>query len=148
MARVNGQKFHKKRLEAAKKAARNLTATLYSAGQEIELEAENSITQGSVSGKGHVPSKPGEPPNADTRFLDMNIETTIVSENPPTINVTSKAPYSVYLEYGTRNVSASPIGEPGIRMAARPFMRPATEKHRKTVSKMVAEAISIAVKRS
>lgn len=123
------------RLRNAKADGKAIVQKLYAAGQLIEAEAERSITEGSVSGKNHVPSLPGQPPNADTRFLDSNIETTIVAVSPPTVHVTSKAPYSAALEFGTS------------KMVERPFMRPATKKYRSKVREMVKEGLDIKVKR-
>lgn len=132
---IRGTKGAANRLRNAKASGKAIAQKLYAAGQLIELEAERSITSGSISGKNHVPSRPGEPPNADTRFLDSNIETEIVSVSPPTVHVTSKAPYSAALEFGTS------------RMIERPFMRPATKKYRSKVREMVKEAIDIRTKR-
>lgn len=120
---------HKSRLDRmARNAAREVTQALYLAGQEIELEAEHSITAGSISGKGHVASRPGEPPNRDTGTLDRNIETTIVAAAVPTVHVTSEAPYAAPLEFGTS------------RMEARPYMRPATAKKKGAATAHVARA--------
>lgn len=135
MAKITGADRHLKRLRNAANIARDVAAALYSAGQDIEIEAERSITEGSISGKGHIPSLPGQPPNRDTGELDRNIETTIQSQSPPTIHVTSNAPHSADLEYGTS------------KMAERPFMRPATEKNRKKVGQKVAAAVRIAVRK-
>jgi HK97 gp10 family phage protein len=130
VAKIRGVQVTAKRLRSlTDDKARDITAALYNAGQEIELEAERSITQGSVSGKNHVASLPGQPPNADTRFLDTNIETRIVSSRPPKVVVESLAPYSAALEYGTS------------RMQERPFMRPAVAKKRKRVGELVAKAL-------
>lgn len=114
---------------------REIVRGLYAAGQEIEIEAEISITSGSISGKGHVPSAPGQAPNADTRRLDTSIETTVVAQNPPTVHVTSHAPYSAALEFGTS------------KMAERPFMRPATAKKRGEVTRRVANAVATVIRR-
>lgn len=132
---VKGLDKHVKRLQNMRKAARQVTGALYAAGQDIELDAERSITEGSVSGAGHVPSLPGQPPNRDTGHLDTNIETTVEAQNPPTVHVTSHAEYSAALEYGTS------------KMAERPFMRPATEKNRKNVSNRVAETVRVTIRR-
>lgn len=127
MAKISGVDRHKRRLRPI--AARRILQGLYAAGQLIELDAERSITEGSVSGAGHVPSLPGEPPNADTRHLDTNIDTTVASANPPTVNVTSNASYSAALEFGTS------------KMEERPFMRPAAEKNQKEVTNIVASIV-------
>lgn len=128
--RISGNKQHSDRLRRMTKAAPRITAALYAAGQMIEIEAERSITEGSVSGKGHVPSRPGEPPNADTRLLDTSIDTQVVSRNPPRVHVSSNAPYSAELEWGTS------------KMAERPYMRPATQKKRKDAVALVRRAVS------
>lgn len=132
---IKGLDKHVKRLQNMRKAAKQVTGALYAAGQDIELDAERSITEGSVSGPGHIPSLPGQPPNRDTGHLDTNIETTVQAQNPPTVHVTSHAEYSAALEYGTS------------KMAERPFMRPATEKNRKNVSSKVAEAVRVTIRR-
>lgn len=129
MAKITGGDRFLKRLQGARGASRAVARALYVAGQEIESEAERSITEGSVSGAGHVPSLPGEPPNRDTGHLDTNIETTIEAQNPPTVHVTSHASYSAALEFGTS------------RMAERPFMRPAAEKKRKRATELVQSAV-------
>lgn len=123
MARIYGAKEHRARLRrmASPEVARLITQALYTGGQEIEIEAERLITSGSISGKGHIPSLPGEPPNADTRELDTSIETKIISQTNPTVHVEAFAPHALPLEVGTS------------KMAARPFMKPATEAKREDV---------------
>ncbi len=109
-------------------ASRSLTdRALYAAGQMIEIEAELSITRGSISGAGHVPSKPGEAPNADTRLLDTSIDTVVVGPNR--VDVVSNAPYSAALEFGTS------------RMAERPFMGPAARAKTKDATDLIARAV-------
>lgn len=112
---------------------REIGKAIFAGGQAIQVEAQLSITRGSVSGKGHVPSKPGQPPSGDTGILDGAIET--VQTDPLTVEVSSNAPYSVALEYGTS------------KMAARPFMRPAAEKERSNVARLTAEAVRRAVRK-
>lgn len=129
MVKVKGVRAHVQRLKAISGEAMALEVgkALYVAGQMIEIEAELSITAGSVSGKGHVPSKPGEPPNRDSGTLDNNIETHLVG--PLKVEVTSNAPYSAALEFGTS------------KMAARPFMKPAADKKRKEAQALVTKAV-------
>lgn len=129
-------KSHSDRLKRMRsKTPKQVAQKLYQAGQLIELDAERSITAGAVSGAGHVPSLPGQPPNNDTGGLVRSIETrlngtdlVIVSAGGPV------APYAVPLEYGTS------------KMAARPFMRPATEKNRRKVAEMVGDAVNITIR--
>lgn len=135
MAKITGVQRHTRRLKNMRNVAKGVVAALYSAGQDIEIDAERSITAGSISGKGHIPSLPGEAPNRDTGHLDTNIETTIEAQSPPTVHVTSHAAYSSALEFGTS------------KMGERPFMRPAVEKNRKSVGQKVASAVKIAVRK-
>lgn len=101
---------------------------VYAAGDLIATEAALSITKGSVSGAAHVPSAPGQPPNADTRQLDTNI---ITKPDRPrlAVEIISQAPHSAPLEFGTK------------RMAARPFMRPALLYNSQTALGMIQQAV-------
>lgn len=119
----------------ARDTAQEVVRKLYVAGQKIELDAELSITAGSVSGIGHIPSAPGQPPNRDTGLLDGSIDTEIRSQMPPSVAVTSRAPYAAHLEYGTS------------RMAPRPYMRPAVERNRDDVTRAVGDAVNIIIRR-
>lgn len=129
MVKISGAKLHSDRLQRMASAS-TTSATdkaLYVAGTIIEVYAENSITAGSVSGPGHIPSNPGEPPNADTRLLDTSIHTVAVGKGR--VNVESTAPYAADLEFGTS------------KMAARPYMNPAAKAKGPEASKLVAEAL-------
>ncbi|BEV00077.1 HK97-gp10 family putative phage morphogenesis protein [Novosphingobium olei] len=113
------------------KAARRV---LYVGSDMIRAEAFRSISEGSVSGKGHVPSKPGEPPNRDTGVLQAGIENRMVSDLEA--EVSSNAPYAAPLEFGTS------------RMEARPYMRPARDKMAPEVQRLFASEIGKLAKRS
>jgi HK97 gp10 family phage protein len=130
MAKVIGAKEHSDRMKSltAPEAVRQVGAALFAAGQEVQVEAQLSITRGAVSGKGHIPSKPGEPPKNDTGVLANNIETT--QTGPLTVEVSSNAPYSAALEFGTS------------KMAERPFMRPAAQAKRARVTELVRGAVA------
>lgn len=134
MVKITGRKQVTKRLDSMTRISRGVAAALYEVGNAIEVEAERSITTNSVSGKFHVPSAPGSAPNRDTGLLDNNIDTVIVPSRDPKVIVTSHAPYSAALEFGTS------------KMSERPFMRPATEKHRKDAAKRVAEVVNHIIK--
>lgn len=121
---------HQNRLRRmAQQASPAVTRALYVAGQLIENDAEGSITAGAVSGANHVPSLPGQPPNEDTGTLRRGIETEI--GGPNLVTVTSYAPYSAVLELG------------GAKIQARPFMRPAVERNRQEIQRIVGRAISV-----
>lgn len=130
MGRVTGGEKHLRRLQRMAGPATDLAVTraLFVAGNEIEVEAEISITNGAISGAGHVPSRPGEPPNADTHALDRQIETAII--RPGLVHTSSNAPHAVPLEIGTS------------KMAERPYMGPAARKKRRRTVELIAAAIN------
>lgn len=136
MAKMIGAKAHAARLKRLRSpAAIDLVGkALFVGGQRIQVAAQLSITQGSVSGKNHVPSRPGQPPNQDTGVLANNIET--VRKAPLLVEVSSNAEYSEPLEFGTS------------KMAARPFMVPARNKTRGEVVQLVRRAVKKAVEQS
>lgn len=133
---MKGLRAHQKRLKtlASPAMTREIEKALFAAGQMIESEARLSITRGSVSGKGHVPSRPGEPPMNDTGVLAGAIET--AKAGVLRVHVSSNAPYSAPLEFGSS------------RAAARPFLRPARDKQRPAVKALVEDAMNRIVKRS
>lgn len=110
-----------------------VTPAMFVAGNRIAVEAQISITDGAVSGENHVPSFPGQPPNNDTGVLANNIET--VQIDPLTVEVSSNAPYSEELEFGSS------------RVAARPFMAPAARKKAPEARNIVRRAVLAAVRR-
>ncbi len=110
-----------------------LNRALETAGEMIQTEAQRLITTGSVSGRFHVPSLPGEPPSNDTSHLKGNIRVALVE--PLRVQVTSEASYASALEFGTS------------KMQARPYMFPATQNKRANVVKLVKSAVSITIKR-
>ncbi len=128
-SRVIGAKAHAARIRAlaGPEMVRRVGAALFAGGQIIQTRAQLSITNGAVSGKGHVPSLPGQPPHQDTGVLANNIETVLVAALKA--EVSSNAPYAAALEYGTS------------RMAERPYMRPAVAQSRKEVVELVRRAV-------
>lgn len=134
MVKVSGASetaAHLKRISGSE-MVRQVGAVLYAAGDLVAVEAARSITEGSVSGKGHAPSAPGQPPSADTHLLDRSIET--VQVEPLKVNVAATAPYAVPLEFGTS------------RMAARPFMAPALQRKRKEVTDLITAGVAKVVR--
>lgn len=105
---------------------------LFAGGEMIKGEAARLITTGAISGKGHIPSKPGEPPNEDTGTLRRNI--TVTQIGPLHVRVASNAPYSIFLEFGTS------------KMVARPFMQPAARAKKPEVIALVRKAVTIATR--
>lgn len=133
MVRITGAKEHAARVKriAGPEMVREIGAALFASGDAIKVDAQISITNGAVSGKGHTVSKPGQPPNNDTGQLANNIENVQVESLK--VEVSSNAPYAAALEYGTS------------KMAARPYMAPAVAKNRKEISNNIAIAVKRAV---
>ena len=90
---------------------------LLEAGEMVRQEAMRSIREGTIRGPNHIPSAPGQPPKGDTGNLELNIVVEL-RRSEKTVNVISNAIYSAVLEFGN------------CRIAARPFLRPALQKHR------------------
>lgn len=134
MAKITGRERVTARLQglAGEKAVRLVGQALFAGGEALRAEASHLITEGAVSGKNHVPSLPGHPPNEDTGHLRTQIEVT--QPAPLRVEVASNARYSAALEFGSS------------RMAARPFMGPATKRTRKTITALVKRAVDKAVK--
>lgn len=132
---MRGRKAHIARLKKLASPATLMLVeqALYVGAQSIQVEAQLSITAGAVSGKFHVPSKPGEPPNADTHRLADGIITTRV--RLLTVQVESTAPHA-RIEFDWGNV------------AARPYMRPARDKMKPEIVRGVEKALNIAVRRT
>ena len=105
--------------------ARNVGQAVFEGAKLHTVTAQRLITAGSISGAGHVASKPGEPPNRDTGFLDNSIEASQVSLLRSISS--SNAPYAI-IEFGTSKVGA------------RPYMGPATVIVRDRVIKNIAAA--------
>lgn len=107
---------------------------IYAAASMVATEARHSITAGSISGKGHIPSKPGEPPNADTHHLDTGI---FIEGDKAALNVkvVSSAPHGLDLEFGTS------------KMAERPYMRQASLKVGHKAVQFIAKYISQIVRK-
>lgn len=134
MPKIAGTATHTKRLRdgVGPKGIALLGSYLYQAGERVQDDAQVSITTGAVSGAGHVPSRPGEPPNNDTGVLANNIET--VQVESLRVVVSSNAPYAAPLEFGTS------------RMQPRPYMAPALEKNRKYITQAILTGINRANK--
>lgn len=133
---IKGMKAHAARLRALGGGSLEYQVgkALFAAGEAIQVEAQIGITTGSVSGKYHVPSAAGGYPNQDTGTLANNIET--VQKKPLLVEVSSNAPYSSALEFGTS------------KMAARPFMTLARNAKLKEAQALVVQAVKRAAKQA
>lgn len=128
MVKINGAAALDRRLKTIpRRAQTNVDKALFVTAQNIEADARVSITRGSISGAGHVPSRPGQPPKNDTGNLKNNIVARRIRRLK--YRITSGADYAAFLEFGTR------------RIRARPYMQPAAEKNRKALRRNVVKAI-------
>lgn len=133
MAAVSGAKTHRNRLARMRRVKNPVMRALYEAGEVVRADIANSIKAGAISGPGHIPSRPGEPPNADTHHLDLNID---VRVNPSRLSVSiiSLARYSAALEFGTS------------RMIERPYMGPGLRRNRNRVVYGIVQAVNETVR--
>jgi hypothetical protein len=135
MPRINGDKAVSGRLNAlsGRGKVELVGRALFGGGEEIKAYAQTKISEGAVSGVGHVPSAPGQFPKYDTGLLSSRIEVHQVA--PLRVQVSSNAPYAVALEVGTS------------KMAARPYMGPSANAKRKRVVELVEKAVTIATRK-
>lgn len=132
---MKGKDKHLRRLKTlTAEGQKVVNRVLYVGADMIRAEAFQSISRGAVSGKNHVPSAPGEPPNRDTGNLQSNIETSM--PEPLVAQVTSSAAHATPLEFGTS------------KMAARPYMRPARDKEKPKIERLLVTEMDKLVKRS
>jgi hypothetical protein len=106
-----------------------VTRALFAVAQDIVVDAQISITEGAVSGKGHVPSKPGEPPNADTHVLSNSGEAT--TPEPLKAEAGFNAPYA----------AAQELGSDAANLLERPYLRPAAQRNRRNGALRVSAAV-------
>lgn len=128
-----GVRIHRNRLQRMRRATSDVYKSLYASGEVVRADAANSIKAGAISGPLHVPSDPGEPPNADTHQLDMSIDVR-VNASKKSVSVTSEAPYSAFLEFGTSRISP------------RPFLRPALLRNRDRIVLGVVNAVNRSIR--
>lgn len=134
MPRITGLGAYTAKLDrlAGPAVVAEIGRTLFVVGSQIAADAQISISDGAVSGAGHVASLPNMPPNSDTGQLAREIEVT--QPAPLLTEVAAYAPYASALEFGTS------------KMAERPFMRPAAAKNRETGLAAIAAAVDRATK--
>lgn len=121
--------------KAEAETARAVRATAQAIRNDAIISVKSHLSAGEVYTRGtvkHVASKPGSPPNQDRGTLTRNIRVTM--NDDLTADVSSNAPYSAALEFGTSNIDA------------RPFMTPAVEgqrvKHKERLQKAIMMAAS------
>ena len=114
MARITDSGHARRLRKMASPAAKSLTdRALYAAGDLVKTEMQILIVTGSITGKGHVASKPGDPPNADTRDLDSNIF--VVPVRSGRVDVEATSDHAVPLQFGTSKMEARPFADVALR---------------------------------
>ena len=132
---VVNQKSFERRLNAHKKGLDDkVFISCQKSADLVRNAAVNSILRGSPSGTTYVKYNPrrihtasarNQPPASDTGFLAKNISATAKRTTQGAEGtVTSAAPYSAFLEFGT------------VDMAKRPFMLPALKKNKQEIKKI------------
>ena len=112
MAKIIGGKKLNNHLRSRSKRM-DVTDILLRGAERIRTEYIDMVNEGGGSGKDHVPSRPGEPPNTDTGRLVGSVTTRVVRTNQVELSV--EAAYAGWLEFGTD------------KMAPRPALVPASE---------------------
>lgn len=135
MPRITGRKEAGARLQrmSGHDKVELVGQALMAGAEEIKAYARQKITEGAVSGKFHVPSKPGEFPKNDEGILAAGIVPARIA--PLRAEVSSNAPHAVPLEAGTS------------KMAERPHMGPSARAKRKRVVELVTKAVNIATQK-
>jgi HK97 gp10 family phage protein len=133
---MKGKDKHLNRLKKLSGPAVTAAAgrVLYVGADMIRAEAHRGVSAGSVSGKGHVASLPGEYPNREFGDLQAGFKTN--QTGPLSAEFRSEAPHSRRLEFGTR------------KMKARPHVRPSRDKKEPEIRKLFAKEIGKLVKGS
>ncbi len=133
---LKGQKKHSDRLKRMSGGGIVAAAgrVVFVGSDMIRTEAFRSISAGSISGKNHVASAPGESPNRD--LGDLQAGFTNDQTGPVSAEFRSSAPHSRPLEFGTS------------KMEPRPHVRPARDKMAPKIRKLFAREIDKLVKGS
>ncbi len=127
MTRITGVDQHLRRLTQRAKAVRQeVGKAVVVAAELVAAEAVASITADWISGPDHVPSDPGEPPNADTGRLHRAIDVVRRESCRPTWSRPRLMPISN---------SAPPARRPS------PISRPATAKKREDAVALIVQAV-------
>lgn len=133
---LKGADKHRRRLArlSGPEVTRVCGAVVYEGADTIRAYAYQKIGAGSVQGKGHVVSAPGDFPNREFGDLQNGLEAR--QTGALTAEVVSKAPHAKPLEFGTS------------RMEARPYMRPSRDAKEKEIRDRFASQMNKLVKRS
>lgn len=120
-------------------------ATVYEGADMVRARAFRLVSQGSISGKGHIASRPGDPPNRNTGELQAGFET--VQTGPLSAEFSSNSKHAMPMEFGAhiRNGFGRGIS---FEVEERPHVRPARNIEEPRIQKLFARRIEQLVKRS
>lgn len=133
---MKGKDAHIRRLRklSGNQVRRLAGAIVYEGADTIRAEAFRLVSAGSVQGKNHVRSAPGEAPNREHGDLQAGMKAE--QTGPVTAEFRSESDHARPLEFGTS------IMEP------RPHVRPARETKKPVIEKRFAEQFEKLVKAS
>ena len=109
------------------------------AGNLVRNTAVSSINQGAKSGvvyekynprRTHKASAAGQPPATDTGYLVSNIYANMDTDGLG-VSIESRAEYSGFLEFGTKD------------MQARPFLQPALEENKPKIKRLAKQMVRV-----
>lgn len=141
MKKITPEKFVETLQKKQKKVVTELGKSLAQCCATIQREAMEGMRDTTVDEsksygkKGHHPSMPGAFPSVDSGTLRRSV-TYQVDEKNLVGYVGSNLkdpPYGAYLEYGTS------------RMKPRSWLKPATEKSKETIEKIMAGAVKVGI---
>lgn len=134
--RMIGRDKFQRKLErlAGHDIVRAAERVLFVGADMVKAEAQHLITRGSISGKGHVASKPGDPPSNDTGHLKDSIETAMVGRLEA--QVSANAEYAAVHEFG------------GSKHPQRSFMRPARDNTAPKIHRLFASELEKLIDRA
>ena len=141
MAVIKGADRHSRRLRNMRgiKTVEKIGQGVFTLADIGRVEAQLSITKGSVSGKNHVASAPGEAPNRDTSELDQSI--IAYKTGPVSAVYSANTPYAAAQEFGHTY-------DDGRVLAERPYMRPSADKVRARIKDVMGNVVKAIIRES
>lgn len=132
---MKGKDAHLRRLKRLSTDAVKVAGRVVFVGADmVRAEAFRGVSSGSISGRNHVASAPGEYPNRDTGGLQNGFKTE--QTGPLSAEFRSETEYSEALEFGTS------------KMEARPHVRPARDAVKPKIERLFAQEIGKLIQRS
>lgn len=105
MARIEGGRNIARRLQVNSQG-KDVTDVLLRAADRVRTDYIDRVNDGGGTGKAHVPSLPGQPPNTDTGRLVGSAGARATGRNVTETFV--EAEYGKFLEFGTNKMAPRP----------------------------------------